>query len=172
MKKWVSINAKHFTSYDKDSINENLQEFKQFKKDSARTISYLVKEFEMKKSADGYKRSTTDKTGIIDPLKLHKYKISEDIFKRLSIIPDAKNHGMILLLDWSGSMCNVIDKAPLNNYYNLFGSYKELVFLIKYTSFQTKLLWVIGMREEVTPIRIEIKCGTSNQVILNLMFSI
>ena len=71
MKKWVSINAKHFTSYDKDSINENLQEFKQFKKDSARTISYLVKEFEMKKSADGYKRSTTDNTGIIDPLKLH-----------------------------------------------------------------------------------------------------
>ena len=32
----------------------------------------------------------------------------EDIFKRLSIIPDAKNHGMILLLDWSGSMANVI----------------------------------------------------------------
>ena len=111
MKKWVSINAKHLTNYDKNSINENLQEFKQFKKDSARTISYLVKEFEMKKSADGYKRSTTDKTGIIDPLKLHKYKISEDIFKRLSIIPDAKNHGMILLLDWSGSMCNVIDKT-------------------------------------------------------------
>ena len=111
MKKWIAINAKHLTNYDKSDINDNLQEFKQFKKDSARTISYLVKEFEMKKSADGYKRATTDKTGIIDPLKLHKYKISEDIFKRLSVIPDAKNHGMILLLDWSGSMCNVIDKT-------------------------------------------------------------
>ena len=125
----------------------------------------------MKKSADGYKRSTTDKTGIIDPLKLHKYKISEDIFKRLSIIPDAKNHGMILLLDWSGSMCNVIDKA-VEQLLQLIWFVQRIGILIKYTSFQTKLLWVIGMREEVTPIRIEIKCGTSNQVILNLMFSI
>ena len=70
MKKWVSINAKHLTNYDKETINGNLNQFKQFKKDSARTISYLVKEFEMKKSADGYKRSTTDKTGIIDPLEI------------------------------------------------------------------------------------------------------
>ena len=55
------------------------------------TISYLVKEFEMKKSAEVTRVQTTDKTaGIIDPLKLHKYKISEDIFKRLSVIPDAK----------------------------------------------------------------------------------
>ena len=35
---------------------------------------YLVKEFEMKKSAEAYKRANTDKTNIIDPLKLHKYK--------------------------------------------------------------------------------------------------
>ena len=41
MKKWVSINAKHFTSYDKDSINENLQEFKQFKKDSVE-LSHIL----------------------------------------------------------------------------------------------------------------------------------
>ena len=55
---------------------------------------YLVKEFEMKKAATAYKRSTQDKTGVIDPLKLHSYKFNEDIFKRLTILPDAKNHGM------------------------------------------------------------------------------
>ena len=52
---------------------------------------YLVKEFEMKKSAQAYKRTNTDKTGIIDPLKLHKYKYTEDIFKRLTVLPDGKN---------------------------------------------------------------------------------
>jgi hypothetical protein len=98
-------------NYDSKQYIANLDDFKKFKSDSTRTISYLVKEFEMKKSADGYKRSTTAKTGIIDPLKLHQYKTSEDIFKKLSIIPDAKNHGMILLLDWSGSMSNVIGKT-------------------------------------------------------------
>ena len=63
---------------------------------------YLVKEFEMKKSAQAYKRASQDKTGIIDPLKLPTYKYNEDIFKKLTIIPDGKNHGMMMLLDWSG----------------------------------------------------------------------
>ena len=69
---------------------------------------YLVKEFEMKKAATAYKRSTQDKTGVIDPLKLKEYKYSDDIFKKLTILPDAKNHGMMMLLDWSSSMCDTI----------------------------------------------------------------
>src|SRR6056300_1000520 len=69
------------------------------------------KEFEMKKAATAYKRSSTDKTGTIDPLKLKDYKFSDDIFKRLTILPDAKNHGMLMLLDWSGSMSDSIYKT-------------------------------------------------------------
>ena len=37
-------------------------------------------------------------------LKLHSYKYNEDIFKKMSNIFNQKNHGMIFLLDWSGSM--------------------------------------------------------------------
>jgi len=51
-----------------------------------------------------YARASQDKTGIIDPLKLHSYKFAEDIFKKITTVPNQKNHGMILLLDWSGSM--------------------------------------------------------------------
>ena len=58
----------------------------------------------MKKNAKLHARSTISKTGIIDPLKLHSYKYAEDIFKKMSNIPNQKNHGMIFLLDWSGSM--------------------------------------------------------------------
>ena len=87
------------------------KEYKKFMNDSKKTIMYLVKEFEMKKAATAYKRSTQDKTGVIDPLKLHSYKFNEDIFKRLTILPDAKNHGMMMLLDWSGSMSDVIFKT-------------------------------------------------------------
>jgi hypothetical protein len=72
---------------------------------------YLVKEFEMKKAATAYKRATTDKTGVIDSLKLKNYKFSDDIFKRLTVLPDSKNHGMIMLLDWSGSMCDIMNKT-------------------------------------------------------------
>jgi len=65
----------------------------------------------MKKAATAYKRATVDKTGVIDPLKLKNYKFSDDIFKRLTILPNSKNHGMIILLDWSGSMCDIISKT-------------------------------------------------------------
>ena len=85
--------------------------YKDFKNENKKTVMYLVKEFEMKKAATAYKRSSTDKTGTIDPLKLKDYKFSDDIFKRLTILPDAKNHGMIMLLDWSGSMCDSIKQT-------------------------------------------------------------
>ena len=97
---------------DKDSFKEYksqmLSRYNNFKKDSMKTVNYLVKEFEMKKSATAYRRSTTSKTGIIDPMMLSKYKFTDDIFKKLSIVPDAKNHGMIILVDWSGSMSEVL----------------------------------------------------------------
>ena len=97
---------------DKDSYKEYksqmLSRYNNFKKDSMKTVNYLVKEFEMKKSATAYRRSTTSKTGIIDPMMLSKYKFTDDIFKKLSIVPDAKNHGMIILVDWSGSMSDVL----------------------------------------------------------------
>jgi ACT domain-containing protein len=72
----------------------------------------------MKKSATAYKRANTSKTGIIDPLKLSQYKYNDDIFKKLTILPDAKNHGMIMLLDWSGSMADVI-KQTIDQLMNL-----------------------------------------------------
>jgi hypothetical protein len=87
------------------------QDFLKFKKDSSKTVMYLVKEFEMKKAATAHKRSTVDKTGVIDSLKLKNYKFSDDIFKRLTVLPDSKNHGMIMLLDWSGSMCDLMNKT-------------------------------------------------------------
>jgi len=92
-------------------LNWLKNDFKKYCSDNMKTVNYLVKEFEMKKSATAYKRATTDKTGTIDPLKLKDYKFSEDIFKRLTILPTEKNHGMMMLLDWSGSMCADLKKT-------------------------------------------------------------
>src|SRR5210317_2183879 len=80
------------------------REFKKFKDGSMKTVNYLVKEFEMKKSADAYKKSSVSKTGVINVNKLHSYQFNDDIFKKLTIIPDGKNHGMMMFVDWSGSM--------------------------------------------------------------------
>jgi len=94
------------------------EKYNTFKKDSVKAVNYLVKEFEMRKSADEYRRSSVAKTGVIDTNTLHSYKWNEDIFKKLTITPGAKNHGLIFFLDWSGSMREYID-ATLKQLYNL-----------------------------------------------------
>jgi len=83
-------------------------EYRKYKTESQKEVNYLVKEFEMKKSADSYQRSAVSKTGVLDTGKLHTYKYNEDLFKKVSVIPDGKNHGLIFVVDWSGSMGNYI----------------------------------------------------------------
>ena len=84
--------------------NKTLEAVKTLKDDSKKTVSYMVKEFEMKKSADAYSRAAVSKTGSLDMSKIHTYKYNEDLFKKVTTLPGATNHGMVLVLDWSGSM--------------------------------------------------------------------
>jgi hypothetical protein len=93
-------------------------EFAKFKKSSNKEVNYLVKEFECKKSADAYSRSFTSKTGTLDCTKLHTYKYNEDLFKKVNVIPNGKNHGLIFILDWSGSMSNCLTET-IKQLYNL-----------------------------------------------------
>ena len=83
-------------------------EYDSFKKSAKKEVNYLVKEFECRKSASAYARSTTSRTGVLDTTKLHTYKFNEDIFKKVNVIPEGKNHGLVFILDWSGSMHHVI----------------------------------------------------------------
>ena len=120
MEKYKVKNLKGYSG-TKSYVEYLDREFKKFTKENKKTVMYLVKEFEMKKAATAYKRASTDKTGIIDPLKLPQYQYNEDIFKKLTIIPDGKNHGMMMLLDWSGSMSDV-----------LFNTVKQLINLVEF----------------------------------------
>jgi hypothetical protein len=85
------------------------KEIDKFKIESNRVVNYLIKEFEMRKSATLYKRATTSKIGSLDMKKIWSYKLQDDLFKRITSIPKGKNHGMIFMLDWSGSMDGVLD---------------------------------------------------------------
>ena len=87
-----------------NAISKMISKYRQFNKDQSKKVSYMVKEYEMKKAAAAYSRTKQDKSGIIDPLKLHSYKYNDDIFKRMAITPNGKNHGMMMFIDWSGSM--------------------------------------------------------------------
>lgn len=94
--------------YDMSVFEQVDLEFLKFKKSAQKEVNYLVKEFECKKSADSYARANTSKTGVLDCAKLHTYKYNEDLFKKVTTLADGKNHGLMFILDWSGSMSEVM----------------------------------------------------------------
>jgi len=101
------------------------EEFVKFKRNAQKEVNYLVKEFECRKAADSYARATTARTGILDTSKLHTYKYNEDLFRKVSVIPDGKNHGLIFVLDWSGSMSRVM-LDTIKQLYNLIWFCKKV----------------------------------------------
>ena len=100
-------------------------EFLKFKKQSQKEVNYLVKEFECKKAADSYARATTSRTGVLDCSKLHTYKYNEDLFRKVTTLAEGKNHGLVFVLDWSGSMGTVM-KDTLKQLFNLLWFCKKV----------------------------------------------
>jgi len=85
-----------------------LCDYDEFMNDNDRVVKLMVKEFETRKAAFRYSRATTSKTGMLDTVKMHSYKYNEDIFARSTKLADSKNHGMFMLVDYSGSMSGTL----------------------------------------------------------------
>ena len=111
------LRKKH-PEFGSNMIDSWLNQLKQFNKESAKAVSFLVKEFEMKKSAKEYNRSFMSKTGVLDTNKIYSYKWNEDLFKKSNVIPSGKNHGLLMFIDWSGSMSSNIE-ATIKQLFNL-----------------------------------------------------
>jgi len=97
-----------WTRYKEENYISSTETFLRIRNESNRVVSYLVKEFEMRKNADQLKRTTTAKTGELNMNKIYSYGFSEDIFKKISVVPGGKSHGLVMFLDWSGSMIDHI----------------------------------------------------------------
>ena len=129
--------------------------FYKFKRDAQKEVNYLVKEFERRKSAGAYARSSTSRTGVLDTKSLHTYKFNEDIFKKITVVPDGKNHGLVFILDWSGSMNNVI-LDTLKQLYNLIWfcrkvqiPYEVYAFTVDYSNYDP----MTGKKERVFEVK-------------------
>ena len=85
---------------------EFAQESREFINQSRSVVNILAKRFEMKKQADAHKRTMTAKTGVLDTVKMMNYKWSEDVFRKNTIVREGKNHGLVMFIDWSGSMAD------------------------------------------------------------------
>jgi hypothetical protein len=112
------------------------KKFNEFKRSAQKEVNYLVKEFECRKAADSYARASTARTGVLDCTKLHTYKYNEDLFKKVTTLSDGKNHGLVFILDWSGSMSNVMEDT-VKQLFNLVWFCKKVSIPFEVYAFTT-----------------------------------
>jgi hypothetical protein len=83
----------------------DINNFIKLKQELNPVVSYLAKEFELRKNAAQMKRAATSNTGDLNMSKIFSYRFNEDIFKKMTVVPNGKSHGLVIFIDWSGSMC-------------------------------------------------------------------
>jgi hypothetical protein len=114
----------HTVEGGKIFLNKSKKEqelFLEFRNKNNKAIQSMVQEFELRRNASQFARAKVSKTGRLDTGRLWSYKISENLFKQTTIVPEGKNHGMLLFLDMSGSMdCN------------MFGTVEQLAILASF----------------------------------------
>ena len=106
----------------------------EFKKKTNKKVGVLVREFERRKAAYQYSRAQESRRGTLDVNKLHKYKYDDQIFESVMSLADAKSHGMIFFIDYSGSMSGVL-KDVLEHTLNLVHFCKKVGIPFKVYSF-------------------------------------
>ena len=80
------------------------QSYQNFLKETKQVVNMMVKEFEMRKAAYRSQRARVSTKGTLDVNKLHRYKYDDHLFQQVAKLADAKSHGMIMMIDRSGSM--------------------------------------------------------------------
>jgi|TARA_B110000240_G_scaffold191867_1_gene235111 hypothetical protein len=102
---WKKLNNENMDGYNK-AYPKAVFTAKRIQDRNKKLVAHMAKEFEMRQTAMRSVKAFSGKTGKLDMNKLAKYQIVDDVFKRVTMIPDGKNHGVNVLLDWSGSIGN------------------------------------------------------------------
>ena len=74
------------------------------KKDARNIARRMAQQYEMKKKAWEAVNTSHRKSGSIDSSRIVKFKTSDNIFMKKSMSNEGTSHGLILTIDWSGSM--------------------------------------------------------------------
>ncbi len=71
-------------------------------------VNTFVQEFSLKKNANNFAKETHFLSGELDENLLYSYKLNDKLFKEYVYSPQQKNHGLVIFLDMSGSIKNII----------------------------------------------------------------
>ena len=106
------------TDYSKDFFNFSKKMYplvkptlkNKFYRDIEKMIVNIAKAannvFKQKMSANENKMTRNRNVGKLDMKKLAKYAISDSIFRNVKMLPEGKNHAIVIMVDYSSSMTN------------------------------------------------------------------
>lgn len=145
--------------------------FQDFKKSAQKEVNYLVKEFECRKSADSYARSAVSRSGVLDCSKLHTYRFNEDLFKKVTVVPDGKNHGLIFVLDWSGSMAQYL-MDTIKQLYNLVWFCQKVQIPFEVYAFTNAYNYIRFRKDDQYKLPIDHEDKIENQFVIDEDFAL
>ena len=94
--------------YNIERRSENATALQTYLNSIKGTVNQMVQQFQMKQAAEADKRTEIAKTGVLDTNTMINYRWSEDIFVKNEVHADGKSHGMVMYVDWSGSMSGIL----------------------------------------------------------------
>jgi hypothetical protein len=99
----------HYCSLDPLYYSNMATTSDKFIADSNRIVNILAQAFAAKKAAKEHQRTMTNRTGVIDTVRMMDYKFNDDIFRRINITHKGKSHGLVFFMDLSGSMSPILE---------------------------------------------------------------
>jgi hypothetical protein len=104
---WSEIEPWVDSMYDHQSISWS-ESMTLFRQEVKPVLNKMVAEFNRQAAGTVSRRTSYKDTGVLDPMKMVHYKYNDNIFKKRKFIRDGKNHGVVLFVDFTGSMCRRI----------------------------------------------------------------
>jgi hypothetical protein len=109
----------YYSNYHSNFYAQAQSQVETFKNSNKNLVNQLANLFEMKKKAKLDVKALVSKTGKLDMNRVHSYRYNDDVFKKLTTIPQGKSHGLVMFIDLSSSM-----------HENLAGTFEQLLNLV------------------------------------------
>lgn len=137
---WLKQAEQQATSYHGDALaTTKLKEVEEkWNHNFLATAKHMAAEFQRRKTAKNLQHAKTGRTGKLDLSKLAKYKTADDLFKRVTTVPDGQSHGIVMMIDGSSSMQGV------------FGDVLDQVLLFAHFAFQCNIPFEAYMFTDTT----------------------
>lgn len=117
----TTFNSMDFRNKTNGFISDaDLRKISDLSKDFNSYVNKFSNKFNLKKRAKELTNNNIKNSGILDSIKIHKYKYDDNIFLNKMIENNQKNHGFIFLVDCSGSMADIFPSLTTQ----LFAFYK------------------------------------------------